>query len=236
MGTAPLWVNCGDLSVDLDACRWPSDRAALLHKVARSWLVVFDDVGTERDPRLVQGLNEARERAELLTIWTTNLVGGAAAEPGRASDYRGEARATVEFFTRYGARLTSRMMTPTDAAAGRMTAWRYCRGPDLRQSIEPRLLEQPTKPDPKPITPERIAAVIESVGAKGLRDPRRPPTAKDRTDPETPNRFAALDALDFAVSSSSMTEGQALQAVGVGSRRELREEHVRPLVALVRNQ
>lgn len=155
-GGGSWWCQAQQLA-ELESKRsWEKDER--LMRLRDGWVVVFDDVGTEKEPGLVADLIAHRRGARLLTICTTNLVDP---KTGRSSK---------EWKERYDRRLLSRMTSAGDHERGLAIAWCHVPHDDLRSRTTPRLL-----PPPREVPAVEVAEPIDEMieRLKEATDPSR---------------------------------------------------------------
>lgn len=155
-GGGSWWCQVQELAA-LDSKR-PWEKEERLKRIREGWVVVLDDVGTEKDPGQLADIIAHRRGAQLLTIATTNLVDP---KTGRASK---------EWRERYDRRLLSRMTEAGDRERGSAIAWCHVPHDDLRSRTTPRIL--PERHEPATIAvdgeiDEMLARIMEHT------DPRR---------------------------------------------------------------
>jgi hypothetical protein len=162
-GGGSWWCQVQDLATLESKRSWEKEER--LKRIRDGWVVVLDDVGTEKDPGQLADIIAHRRGQQLLTIATTNLVDS---KTGKASK---------EWRERYDRRLLSRMTSAGDHERGKAIAWCHVPHDDLRSRTTPRLL---------PPGEERLVAVGDEIDVMLARimestDPKRAIARSDKT-------------------------------------------------------
>lgn len=153
-----MWCDCTALRALSALKKW--DREAEIVTLSKSWGLVLDDLGTEEDSGIVNGILTQRHAAGLLTVCTTNLA-----------DDQGQP--TKAWRDRYGGRIASRLKQAGDHERGSRRAWCYCPNPtgDMRGRVKPRLRAATSS---RPTIDVDIDALVGAQLAK-MRAPRERP-------------------------------------------------------------